>query len=60
VLDLGAGIGVADNDVSGLADAIATMVEDFDRFSAEAVARADAARRSHSPMAFVARAWGLA
>jgi glycosyltransferase involved in cell wall biosynthesis len=60
VLDLGAGIGVADNDVSGLADAIAKMVEEFDRFSAEAVARADAARRSHSPMAFVAKAWGLA
>jgi glycosyltransferase involved in cell wall biosynthesis len=60
VLDLGAGIGVADNDVSGLADAIAMMVEEFDRFSADAVARADAARRSHSPMAFVAKAWGLA
>ena len=58
-LELGAGIGVEDNDVSGLADAIATMVENFDRFSADAVARADAARRSHSPMAFVARAWGL-
>lgn len=59
VLDLGAGIGVADNDINGLADAIAKMVEQFDRYSAEAVARADAARRSHSPMAFVAKAWGL-
>ena len=60
VLEVGAGIGVMDNDVAGLADAIATMVEDFDRFSGDAVARADAARRSHSPMAFVSRIWNVA
>lgn len=59
VIDLGAGIGVADNDVKGLVEAIATMVDDFDQFSADAVARADLARRSHSPMAFASIVWGL-
>lgn len=59
VRDSGTGIGVADNDVAGLTDAIAAMVADFDRYSAAALARAERARARNSPMAFLAGLWGL-
>ena len=58
VEDVGAGIGVDDGDVAGLAQAIAAMVADFPAISARARQRAMAARESHSGAAFTAVLWG--
>jgi glycosyltransferase involved in cell wall biosynthesis len=60
VIDVGTGIGVSDNDVAGLADAIATMAEDYPRYRAEARSRAVKARQSHSGDAFLDKLWGKA
>jgi len=57
VNDVGAGIGVADNDVQGLAEAIGVMTEDYAAYRAAARLRAEAARRSHSGEAFVSKLW---
>lgn len=60
VSDVGTGIGVSDNDVAGLADAIATMTADYPRYRAEARSRAVKARQSHSGDAFLDKLWGKA
>jgi glycosyltransferase involved in cell wall biosynthesis len=57
--EVGAGIGVDDGDVAGLADAIAAMVADYPAISARAHDRALAARESHSGEAFTAALWGI-
>lgn len=60
VNDVGAGIGVADGDVEGLAAAIGRMVSEYDHFRAQARARAEKARQSHSGDAFLQKLWGAA
>jgi len=55
--EFGAGIGVADNDVTGLADAIAAMTENYAGFRAQARVRAEMARKSHSGDAFLDKLW---
>lgn len=54
----GAGIGVDDGDVAGLARAIHAMAADHAAFRARAMARRDAARAAHSSRAFVDLLWG--
>lgn len=56
--EVGAGIGVADNDVVGLADAIAAMTIGYADYRAAARGRAHEARRSHSGDAFLEKLWG--
>ena len=58
VTDVGAGIGVADNDAAALGEAIATMTQDYASFRAEARSRAVKARQSHSGDAFLDKLWG--
>lgn len=58
VAEVGTGIGVADNDVVGLADAIAAMVDGYADYRADARVRAEKARRNHSGDAFLKKLWG--
>jgi len=60
VCDVGAGIGVPDGDVDGLAAAIAAMTDDFDAYQAQARSRSEQARESHSGEAFIGKLWGRA
>jgi len=58
VEDVGTGVGVADNDVEGLAAAITALTADYARYRAEARVRAEKARRCHSGDAFLEKLWG--
>jgi glycosyltransferase involved in cell wall biosynthesis len=60
VTQVGAGVGVDDGDVAGLTEAIATMTRDYAGYRAQARARAEAARASHSGEAFLQLLWGAA
>ena len=60
VTDVGTGIGVEDNDVTGLSSAIARLTEGYAGYRAEARLRAETARQSHSGDAFLDKLWGTA
>lgn len=60
VREVGAGIGVDDGDVGGLAEAIAQMVAHYTDYRAHARARAEQARATHSPHSFTNKLWDLA
>lgn len=56
--EVGAGIGVDDGDVPGLADAITVMVDRYVSFREAAMGRRALAQQAHSGETFVARLWG--
>ena len=58
--EVGAGIGIADNDVTGLVEAIAAMVDGYAGYRADARVRAEKARLHHSGEAFLEKLWGSA
>lgn len=59
VRDLGTGIGVTDHDAVALEEAISAMIENYPAYRAEARARAENARQSHSAEAFTQKLWNL-
>jgi len=58
VRESGAGIGVADGDVAGLAQAMAEMARHYPRYRGQAEIRREAARVEHSGIEFLRRLWG--
>lgn len=57
VRECGVGIGVPDGDAAALAEAIAEMAARYPEYRARARARAEEARRSHSPASFTEKLW---
>lgn len=57
---VGAGIGVEDGDVDGLAEAISDFIANYPHYHEAAMARRSAAQASHSSAAFLDCLWGRA
>jgi glycosyltransferase involved in cell wall biosynthesis len=55
----GVGLGVADGDASGLADAMEAMIADYGAYQSRAVARAALARSKNAADGFVRALWGF-
>ena len=54
----GAGIGVEDGDIEGLANAVNAMIEGFELFHKVAIERKTAAQDAHSAHTFIEKLWG--